>query len=97
MKNIPHLLKKELPKHSKLFGLCPKLDSEGMIRSDERLTYAEFLPYDVWYPIILPQKNWVTKLIIKHYHELGNHIAGTNQTLLHYPLGFGLLLPERPF
>ena len=26
--------KKELPKHSKLLGLCPKLDSEGMIRSD---------------------------------------------------------------
>ena len=73
--------KKELPKHSKLLGLCPKLDSEGMIRSDGRLTYAEFLPYDVRYPIILPRKNWVTKLIIKHYHELGNHIAGTNQTL----------------
>ena len=30
--------KKELPKHSKLLGLCPKLDSEGMIRSDGRLT-----------------------------------------------------------
>ena len=77
--------KKELPKHSKLIGLCPKLDSEGIIRSDGRLdgrlTYAEFLPYDVRYPIILPQKNWVTKLIIKHYHELGKHIAGTNQTL----------------
>ena len=73
--------KKELPKHSKLLGLCPKLDSEGIIRSDGRLIYAEFLPYDVRYPIILPQKNWVTKLIIKHYHELGNHIAGTNQTL----------------
>ena len=26
--------KKELPKHSKLLGLCPKLDSEGIIRSD---------------------------------------------------------------
>ena len=25
---------KELPKHSKLLGLCPKLDSEGIIRSD---------------------------------------------------------------
>ena len=58
--------KKELPKHStgKLLGLCPKLDSEGIIRSDGRLTYAEFLPYDMRYPIILPQKNWVTKLTI---------------------------------
>ena len=52
MKNIL-VKKKELPKHSKLLGLCPKLDSEGIIRSDGRLTYAEFLPYDVRYPIIL--------------------------------------------
>ena len=42
--------------------------------------YAEFLPYDVRYPIILPRKK-VTKLIVKHHHELGNHNAGTNQTL----------------
>lgn len=61
---------------------CPKLDSDGVIRSDGRLIlYAEFLPYDVRYPIILPRKNWVTKLIVKHHHEIGNHIAGTNQTL----------------
>ena len=73
--------KKELPTHSKLLGLCPKLDSEGVIRSDGRLTYAEFLPYDVRYPIILPRKSWITKLIVKHHHELGNHTAGTNQTL----------------
>ena len=31
--------------------------------------------------MILPRKNWVTKLIIKRCHELGNHIAGTNQIL----------------
>ena len=47
---------------------------------DGQLTYAEFLSYDVRYPIILPRKNWITKLIIKHHHELGNHNAGTNQT-----------------
>ena len=34
--------KKELPKHSKLLDLCPKLDSEGIIGSDGQLTYAEF-------------------------------------------------------
>ena len=33
------------------------------------------------YPIILLLKNWVTKLIIKHHHELGNHVTGTNQIL----------------
>ena len=75
------ITKKELSTHSKLLCLCPKLDSEGVIRADGRLTYAEFLPYNVRYPIILPRKSWITKLIVKYHHELGNHIAGTNQTL----------------
>lgn len=51
------------------------------MRSDGRLKYAEFLSYDVRYPVILPRRNWVTKLIVKHYHKLGNHNSGTNQTL----------------
>jgi len=51
------LRKRELSSNSKLLGLCPKLDSDGIIRSDGRLTYAEFLPYDVRYPVILPRKN----------------------------------------
>ena len=72
---------KQLPTNSKLLGLCPRLDSEGVMRSDGWLTYAEFLPYDVRYSIILSRKNWVTKLIVKYYHEQGNHCAGINQTL----------------
>ena len=72
---------KQLPMNSKLLGLCPKLDEDGLLRSDSRLQYAEFLPYDVRYPIILPRRNRVTKLIVKHYHEMGHHNAGTNQTL----------------
>ena len=27
------------------------------------------------------KKNWLTKLIVKHHHELGKHTAGTNHTL----------------
>ena len=41
------ITKKELPTHSKLLCLCPKLDSEGVIRADSQLTYTEFLPYNV--------------------------------------------------
>jgi len=48
---------------------------------DGGLTYAEFLPYDVRYPIILPRKHWVIKLIVKHHHTLRNHNSGTNLTL----------------
>jgi len=41
------LVKKgRLPKHSKLLNLCPRLDDDGITRSDGRLKYAEFLPYN---------------------------------------------------
>ena len=73
--------RRQLPIDSKLLGLCPKLDKDGMMKSDSWLQYAEFLSYDVRYPILLSRKNWVTKLIVKYYHEMGNHNAGTNQTL----------------
>ena len=72
---------KELPKNSKLLGLRPRLHEDGLIRSNGRLQYAEFLPFDVCFPIILPRKHWVTKLLVKYYHEQGCHIGGTNQTL----------------
>lgn len=73
--------RKPLPSNSKLLGLQPKLDDDGLMRSDGRLKYAQFLSYDVRYPVILPRKSWVTKLIVKEYHEKGNHATGTNQTL----------------
>ena len=49
-----------------------------VIRSDSRLRFAEYLAYDVRFPIILPKGHWVTKLIVKHFHELANHSAGIN-------------------
>ena len=39
------------------------------------------MAYDVRHPIILPLKGWVTKLIVKDFHEHGKHAAGTNRTL----------------
>ena len=72
---------KTLPSSSKLLGFQPQLDEDGLIRSDGRLKHAEFLPYDMRFPIILPRRNWVTKLIVKEFHERGNHATGTNQTL----------------
>ena len=70
-----------LPKKSRLLKLTPKVDPDGLLRADGRLQYAENLPYDVRFPVILPRGNWVTKLIVKHYHEAGHHITGTNHTL----------------
>ncbi|XP_033103464.1 uncharacterized protein LOC117106223, partial [Anneissia japonica] len=64
-----------------LIALNPKLDDDGLLRSSGRLDLNESLPYDVRNPIILPRKHQVTKLIVKKYHELGHHVAGTNHTL----------------
>ena len=65
--------KHKLLKHSKLLTLCFCLDDDELIRADRQLKYAEFLLYNTKYPIILPRKIWVTKLIIKQHHELGGH------------------------
>ena len=72
-------LRKELPKNSKLLAFRPRLDEEGQMRCDSQLKYAEFLSHDARFPIILPRKHQVTKLIVKYFHEEGNHASGTNQ------------------
>jgi len=59
----------------------PILDEDGLLRSDGRLRYADYLPFDARYPVILPRKSWVTRLIVKSYHERSNHAVGTNHTL----------------
>lgn len=69
-----------LPKTSRILNLNPKLDEDGLMRSDSRLKYIEFVPFDVRYPVILPRKDWVTRLIVKDFHEKCKH-GGTNQTL----------------
>lgn len=40
----------------KLLKLSSIIDERGLIRCDSRLVYAKFLPFDVWYPTILPEK-----------------------------------------
>ena len=72
---------KLISKKSHLKTLVPLLDEDGLIRCDGRLRFAEFLPYDMRFPIILPRGSWTTKLIVKHFHEAGHHVSGTNHIL----------------
>jgi len=72
---------KFVPQNSKLLSLNPILDEDGLLRSDGRLRYADYLPFDARYPVILPRKSGVTRLIVKSYHERSNHAVGTNHTL----------------
>ena len=73
--------KKPLPATSKLLALHPQLDDCGLMRLSGRLANAECLPYASRYPIILPRRSWITKLIVRQHHNDGGHVAGTNQTL----------------
>ena len=63
---------------SQLAKLNPRIDEGGLLRSNSRLEFAEKLPYDARFPIILPRGNWVTRLIVKDYHERANHAGGVN-------------------
>lgn len=56
------------------------LDEDGLIRSKSRLQFAKFMSNDAKCPIVLLRRNWITKLIVKHHHEMNNH-SGTNQVL----------------
>ena len=73
--------KKQIPQKSVLVKLNPRLDDQGMIRSDSRLRFAEYLAYDARFPIILSRGHWVTRLIVRYFHELANHSAGINFVL----------------
>ena len=71
---------RELSSESKLQPLRPVLDEDGILRYHGRLHFAECLPWETRYPIILPHSHWVTTLIIKQAHKQTQH-AGTNQVL----------------
>lgn len=59
---------KEISKNSRLRKYSPFLDQNKIIRMRSRLQEAEFLQYEQRNPIILPNKNPVTKLIVHDFH-----------------------------
>ena len=71
-----------LSKRSSILNLTPIWKDE-LLRSNTRLWYSEELSEEVKYPIILPKRHPVTKLIVKHHHESEGHRMGVNFTLNH--------------
>ncbi|KAJ8024862.1 hypothetical protein HOLleu_34895 [Holothuria leucospilota] len=66
---------------SVLKTLMPRVDEDGVLRMSGRLSLIETLPYDVRFPVILPRKHALTKLIVRKYHTDANHAVGTNHIL----------------
>jgi len=83
--------KRALPHKSKLLGLNPRLDEDGLMRSNSRLANVENLSFNARCPIILPRKSYATRLIVKHAHEKGSHVSGTNGTLAELSKRFWIL------
>ena len=52
-----------------------------VVRSGGRLENADYLSFDIKYPIKLPGGNWLTKLTVNYYSEKDHHVAGQNQIL----------------
>lgn len=68
-----------MKKTSSLYRLDPFLDENGVLRVGGRIKRA-MMSFDVKHPIILPNKNHVTKLIVRHHHERISH-QGRGMTL----------------
>ena len=56
--------------------LDPFLDESGILRVGGRLRRAD-LEYSIKFPILLPRKGHVIKLIVRHFHEVTKHQGRT--------------------
>ncbi len=64
---------------SSLYRLDPYVSSDGLLRVGGRIRRAD-VPYDARHPVILPKKEHITQLIIRHYHCSTGH-SGREMTL----------------
>ncbi|XP_055615074.1 uncharacterized protein LOC129761378 [Toxorhynchites rutilus septentrionalis] len=62
-----------LEKSSSLYKLTPLVDAKGLIRMEGRVERAEFLLFDMRFPVILPSDHRITRLIVQYYHEKSGH------------------------
>ncbi|XP_053691773.1 uncharacterized protein LOC128740262 [Sabethes cyaneus] len=62
-----------IEKTSPLYKLTPLIDERGLIRMEGRVERADFLPFNLRFPVILPSDHRITRLIVQHYHEKSGH------------------------
>lgn len=70
-----------LPAKTKLTGLNPFLDRNGLLRMGSRLANSS-LPYNTKYPLILPSDDKFTSLLIQESHQRTLH--GGPQLMIQY-------------
>ncbi|XP_053698696.1 uncharacterized protein LOC128745645 [Sabethes cyaneus] len=66
--NLPMEMRKPIEKNSVIYRASPFLDEQYVLRMDGRTKMAEFIPYDIRFPIILPRNCEITRQLLFHYH-----------------------------
>ncbi|XP_053375012.1 uncharacterized protein LOC128547190 [Mercenaria mercenaria] len=69
----------KLPRNSAIQGLNPIIDEHGLLRIGGRLKNASELSISEKNPVILPKCHFVSKLVVRYYHESVRH-QGCNFT-----------------
>ncbi|XP_033251135.1 uncharacterized protein LOC117190182 [Drosophila miranda] len=72
-KRVALLTGQSIEKNSKLWKFSPIIDGRGVIRMNGRINNACSVGEETRRPILMPQGHHVTKLIVRHYHELWKH------------------------
>ncbi|XP_062557369.1 uncharacterized protein LOC134222243 [Armigeres subalbatus] len=72
-KELPSSQAIPLERSSALYRLAPFLDEDGVIRMEGRTEAAEYAPFDVRFPIVLPRDHAVTTRLLEHYHREHGH------------------------
>ncbi|XP_075150668.1 uncharacterized protein LOC142224766 [Haematobia irritans] len=72
--------KTELPKSSSLSNLNPFLDKDKLLRIHSRIDTSNNLTYDERFPLILPYKCTLSRLLVKFNHDITLH--GGNSLML---------------
>ena len=73
LEELRFLTKQENIQPSRVKELRLFLSTDGLIRCQTRLAEAEFLSFDAKNPILLPAGEYVTDLVIMHFHEKVGH------------------------
>lgn len=63
----------KISKNSSIYKLSPYLDDDNILRIDGRIDYAN-ISYELKHPAIIPKYNYVSELIIMHFHKQYHHI-----------------------
>ena len=67
-------------KSSSIRRLSLLLDDNGLLRVGGRLQRSA-LPFDAKHPVLLPKGHHVTRLLVRHVHEQGEHELGVEHTI----------------